>query len=165
MADLSTRFQLGNKVGRIFKPGNEHRWPAGTSGNPAGGSRSRREFERAFYSALIGEGTAEEAAQLLWGCARAKEPWAVQLLLQRLAPQDSKIRLEVTRGSDEGFDASRLSDGQLNELIRLIELADGQTEGQVLAIEGGEMPAESGGVPSDGVAGDRAGCIDVELAH
>jgi len=114
MADLSTRFKPGNRVGKIFEPGNKHRWPEGTSGNPPGVSRARREFEMAFYAALIGEGTAEEAAQLLWGCARAKEPWAIQLLLQRLAPMESKLRLEVARGNDEGFDPTRLSDDQLS---------------------------------------------------
>jgi hypothetical protein len=73
------------------------------SASPGGKSRGRRAFEEAFYDALTAEGSAEEAAKLLWECARSKEPWAVQLLLQRLAPQDSKVKLEVSR-EDEAFD-------------------------------------------------------------
>ena len=57
-----------------FKPGvsgNETaRWGPGQSGNPAGKSKGRARFEEAFNEALITQGSAEEAAQLLWQAAR-----------------------------------------------------------------------------------------------
>jgi hypothetical protein len=76
-----------------FKPGNPHRWQPGQSGNPSGIPRNRLKFEQAFYAALLGQGSAEEAAALLWEPARAHEPWAVQALLQRLVPQTQQIKL------------------------------------------------------------------------
>ena len=63
-----------------FKPGvsgNETaKWGPGQSGNPAGKSKGRARFEEAFNEALITQGSAEEAAQLLWQAARGKEPSA-----------------------------------------------------------------------------------------
>src|SRR5262245_49464308 len=76
-----------------FKPGNPHRWQPGQSGNPAGISRSRLQFEERFYQCLLEQGAADEAAALLWQCARNREPWAVQALLQRLAPETKQIHL------------------------------------------------------------------------
>jgi len=58
--------------GTAFKPGNEHRWPSGVSGNPSGKSKGRGRFEETFNEALITEGSPEEAAKLLWEAARAK---------------------------------------------------------------------------------------------
>ena len=52
-----------------FKPGvfgNETaKWGPGQSGNPNGISKGRARFEDAFNEALITQGSAEEAAQLL----------------------------------------------------------------------------------------------------
>ena len=48
----------------------------GQSGNPAGIARSRLVTEECFYASLIEQGAAEEAASLLWDCARKREPWA-----------------------------------------------------------------------------------------
>jgi hypothetical protein len=110
-------------VQQTFKPGNPHRWPPGVSGSPGGKSRGRPQFEEAFYDALMGEGTAEEAAKLLWECARAKEPWAVQMLLQRIAPQDSKVKVEFSRESADEYDLSRLSDEQFRQIGEILELA------------------------------------------
>jgi hypothetical protein len=118
-----------------LKPGHPHRFPAGVSGNPAGTSKRRAEFERAFYEALMGQGSPEEVSKLLWEAARKHEPWAVQLLLQKIAPQDSKIKLEVTRGQDE-IDFTRLSDAELEQLERILERAR-----PVAATEGGEGPS------------------------
>jgi len=78
--------QSGNPK-TTFKPGNPLRWQPGQSGNPSGIARGRLQFEERLYSALLEQGAAEEVAALLWECARAREPWALQALLQRLAPQ------------------------------------------------------------------------------
>jgi len=122
-------FQPGNKFGPRFQPGQ--------SGNPAGIPASRRQFEQTFYAALVGEGSPEEAARLLWQCARAKEPWAVQLLLQRLAPQESTIRLrhEV---EDGGTDWAKLTDGELETIERILERANGAAA----QLESGESETE-----------------------
>jgi hypothetical protein len=130
---------------QTFKPGNPHRWPPGVSGNAGGKTRGRRQFEQAFFNELMCQGSPGEAAKLLWECARAKEPWAVQLLLQRLAPMETKLKMEVARGEDDdGFDPGRLSDAQLEQLTRLLELASGEAR----AIESGESPAPSAAVHS-----------------
>lgn len=121
---------------RRFVPGHPWRFQPGQSGNPAGTSKLRAQFEQSFYAALIGQGDPEEAAALLWKAARAGEAWGVQLLLERIAPKDSKIRLEVSRGDDEGFDYSKLSDEQLKQLESILEQA------QPLAIENGASAAE-----------------------
>src|SRR5690349_19313003 len=91
--------QSGNPETR-FKPGNRHRWQPGQSGNPAGITRSRLLFEESFYAALLDQGSAEEVASLLWDAARKREPWAIQAVLQRLAPDSKQIK--VTHGLDDG---------------------------------------------------------------
>ena len=121
-----------------FKPGNKWRIPPGQTGNPAGTSKRRAEFERAFYEALMQQGGPEEASKLLWEAARKHEPWAVQLLLQKIAPQDSKLKLEVSRGQDEGFDYCKLSDEQIQQLEAILENAGIQPR----EIESGDGPAE-----------------------
>ena len=114
--------QSGNPQS-TFKPGNSYRWQPGQSGNPAGIARSRLRFEECFYTSLIEQGAAEEAAALLWECARKREPWAVQALLQRLAPETKQIRL--THGADDEptVDYTRLSDQELDQIERLLERA------------------------------------------
>jgi hypothetical protein len=146
--DVSVHLPQRDKQGRFLpgvcgcpekklKPGHPHRYQPGQSGNPAGVSQRRAQFEREFYGALVGQGTPDEAARLLWECARSKEPWAVQLLLQRIAPQESKFKLEVSRGQDE-FDFGKLSDAELEALERIMERAR-----PVAAIEGGESAAQA----------------------
>ena len=76
-----------------FKPGNKHRCQPGQSGNPAGIARGRLQFEERFYEALLGHGSAEETAGLLWDAARKREPWAIQAILQRLAPEAKQINI------------------------------------------------------------------------
>jgi len=68
--------QSGNPKTR-FTPGNRHRWQPRQSGNPAGIARSRLRFEESFYTCLIQQGAPDEAASLLWECARKREPLAV----------------------------------------------------------------------------------------
>src|SRR2546422_16239 len=113
--------QSGNSEA-MFKPGNPHRWVAGVSGNPAGKSRRRARFEEAFNEALITEGSPEEAAKLLWEAARAKEPWAIQSLCQRFAPQTQSLRL-IHEGNDDGIDYSKLTDEQIDQLEAIMEQA------------------------------------------
>jgi len=114
--------QSGNPKEK-FKAGNQYRWQPGQSGNPAGIARSRLQFEEAFYASLIEQGAADEAASLLWECARQREPWAIQALLQRLAPETKQIKL--TRGVDDEptIDYTRLRDEELDQLERLLERA------------------------------------------
>src|SRR5215472_7364296 len=75
---------------KSYKPGQSgnsaRQFPKGVSGNPAGVPKRRLEFEQAFNAALLNEGTPEEAARILWEEARARQPWAVTLLLGRIAP-------------------------------------------------------------------------------
>ena len=113
--------QSGNLQTR-FKPGNQHRWQPGQSGNPDGIARSRLQFEESFYAALLERGSAEEVASLLWESARKREPWAIQAVLQRLAPEAKQIK--VTHGKmQRNIDYTRFSDEELNELHRLLERA------------------------------------------
>ena len=116
------RGQSGNPQTR-FQPGNPHRWQPGQSGNPAGIARSRREFEERFYAALLDRGSADEVASLLWESVRKREPWAIQAVLQRLAPESKQIK--VTHGVQNGtnIDYTRLSNEELDEIQRLQERA------------------------------------------
>ena len=107
--------------GTQFKPGNQHRWQSGQSGNPAGIARRRAEFEEQFYDALLGKGDADEAASLLWEAARNHEPWAIQALLQRLAPETKQIN--VSHGNEDELDYSQLSDHEIATLAALAERA------------------------------------------
>jgi hypothetical protein len=101
----------GNKIdlGEAFHPG----WAPTMD-------TSRTEY---FYAALIGQGTAEEAAALLWECARKHEPWAVQALLQRLAPETKQIRLTHGVDDEPTVDYTRLRNEELEQLDRLLERA------------------------------------------
>jgi len=116
---------------RRLVPGHPWRFQPGVSGNPAGTSKLRAEFEQEFYRCLIGHGDPAEAAALLWKAARAGEAWGVQMLLDRLAPKDTKLRLEVHK-DDDAIDYSKLTDEQLRQLESILEAV------QPLAIEGGE---------------------------
>jgi hypothetical protein len=121
-----------------FKPGNPHRWQPGQSGNPSGIARSRLKFEELFYAALIEQDAPEEAASLLWECARAREPWAVQALLQRLAPQTQQIKLTHEVEDGHAIDYTRLADGEIEQLERLLERATTPAS----AIESGESQTQ-----------------------
>ena len=107
-----------------FKPGvsgNETaKWGPGQSGNPAGKSRGRARFEEAFNEALITQGSAEEAAQLLWQAARGKEPWAIQEVCRRFAPQTQSLHL-IQEVHDDKFDYSKFTDAQLQQLDAIFE--------------------------------------------
>src|SRR5437879_4928914 len=125
-----------------FKPGvsgNEAaKWRPGQSGNPAGKSKRRTQFEEAFNQALITEGSPEEAGKLLWEAARGKQPWAIQELCRRFAPETQSLRM-VHEVEDDRFDYSRLTDEQIKQLEAIIEqagvpavgLADGESQTQL----------------------------------
>ena len=123
-----------------FKPGvsgnQAAKWRPGQSGNPAGKSKRRLQFEETFNEALITEGSPEEAAELLWQAARGKEPWAIQELCRRFAPQTQSLQLihEVEHG---GFDYSKLTDEQIQRIEAIME----QAGAQPISLEGGEGPA------------------------
>jgi hypothetical protein len=80
-------------------------------------------FEECFYASLIEQGAAEEAASLLWVSARNREPWAVQALLQRLAPETKQIRLTQGVEDEPTVDYTRLSEEELDQLEGLLERA------------------------------------------
>ena len=136
----STKFKPGQSGNSetMFAQGNPRRWTPGVSGNPAGKSRHRAQFEEAFNEALITEGSPEEAAKLLWEAARAKEPWAIQSICQRFAPQQQSLRL-VHEVDNDGLDYSKLNDEQLQQLDTIFEQASLQPP----ALEGGESPAST----------------------
>ena len=118
----NTKFKLGQSGNppTQFKPGNPHRWQPGQSGNPASIARNRLQFEESFYAALLQLGSAEEAADLLWTAARQREPWAVQAILQRLAPETHKFKFTHGVENETAFDASRLTTDQIRELESLL---------------------------------------------
>jgi hypothetical protein len=126
---------------RRFKPGHPYRWQPGQSGNPSGKSSLQTEFERALADALAGEKPAERAselAELVWKSARAGEPWAVQMLMQRLAPVPTQIKLTHEVNDNGGFDYTQLNDAEIEELERLLARAAGATP----ALESGEGETE-----------------------
>ena len=116
MSKRLTRFRPG-------KSGNEtSKWKPGQSGNPAGKSRRRTRFEEAFTEALITEGNPEEAAKLLWTAARSGEPWAIQELCRRFAPQPHSLHL-VHENSDDEIDYTKFTDDEIRLLLDLHEKA------------------------------------------
>jgi hypothetical protein len=127
MRKQDTRFKLGVSGNEAAK------WKPGQSGNPVGTSKRRVQFEEAFNDALLTEGGPEEAAKLLWEAARGKEPWAIQELCRRFAPQTQSFQLrhEV---QDDKFDYSRLTDEQLRQLDAILDKAGAQP----LSLEYGE---------------------------
>ena len=133
--DTAGRFLPGHPVGT------NTRW-RNVSGNLAGNSHSRRAFEQAFYQALMGEGSPDEAAKLLWDCARNKEPWALQNLLGRIAPQEARLRITPEANTNGTYDLSRLTDTELDLFISLAaRAAEGANNATPRLIEGGEGTA------------------------
>src|SRR5216684_3182213 len=102
-----------------FKPGvsgNETaKWKPGHSGNPAGKSKRRLQFEEVFNEALLNFGGPEEAAKLPWEAARTKEPWAIQELCRRFAPETQSLHL-IHEVDDDKLDYSKLTDDQMQQL-------------------------------------------------
>jgi hypothetical protein len=140
--------QSGNPKTK-FKPGNRFRWSPGQSGNPAGIGRSRLQFEECFYAALVEEGSADEAASLLWQCARNREPWAIQLLLQRLAPETKQFKVTHGENDEATIDYTRLSDEEIDQIERLLQRAKIPSGSR----ESGEGQAQLESFPDAGLAG------------
>ena len=111
-----TKFQPGVSGNETAK------WGPGQSGNPAGKSKARARFEEAFNEALITQGSAEEAAQLLWQAARRKEPWAIQEVCRRFAPQTQSLHL-IQEVHDDKLDYSKFTDAQLQQLDAICKQA------------------------------------------
>jgi hypothetical protein len=124
-----------------FRPGlsgNEAaKWRRGYSGNPAGKSKLRTRFEEAFNEALITEGSPQEAAKLLWEAARNKEPWALQEVCRRFAPETQSLRM-IHEVEDEPIDYRKLTDEQIQQLESILE----QATNQPVSLEDGEGPAQ-----------------------
>ena len=112
--------------GTKFKPGVSGnpaaKWRPGQSGNPSGKSKLRLEFEDSFNDALITQGSPEEAARLLWEAAREREPWAIQELCRRFAPEQHSLRL-VHEVDDDEIDYTKFTDQQIQELEALLARA------------------------------------------
>jgi hypothetical protein len=120
-----------------FKPGMSGnpnaKWRPGQSGNPSGKSKLRLEFEDSFNDALITQGSPEESAQLLWEAAREREPWAIQELCRRFAPEQRSLR-PVHEVDDDEIDYTKCTDQQIQELEVLL----GRAKVNPLEIAGGE---------------------------
>jgi hypothetical protein len=65
--------------------------------------RSRRDSSQfnGANPASSGESPAEELAELAWKAAREGEPWAIQMIYNRLEPQPAQFKLthEVDNGN------------------------------------------------------------------
>src|SRR5262245_3223848 len=119
-----TRFKPGKSgnPNTTFQPGNPHRWVQGVSGSSGGKSSHRSRFEQEFNEALLTEGSPEEAAKLLWDAARNREPWAIQAICQRIAPQTQSLRL-LHEVNDDGIDYDKFSDEQIAQIEAFVEQA------------------------------------------
>jgi hypothetical protein len=115
-----TRFKQGISGNAAAK------WRPGHSGNPAGKSRRRTQFEDAFNDALITEGSPEEAAKLLWEAARNKEPWALQEVCRRFAPETQSLQV-IQEVEDATVDYTKLTNEQLQQLESILEQANVQS--------------------------------------
>jgi len=115
----NTRFKTGISGNEATK------WKPGQSGNLAGKSKQRTQFEEAFNEALITQGGPEEAARLLWESARSKEPWAIQELCRRFAPQTQSLHL-IHEVDNDKLDSSKLTDDQIQQLDAILEQAGAQ---------------------------------------
>jgi len=126
----NTRFQPGASGNDAAK------WKPGQSGNLAGKSKLRSQFDESFNTALLAHGSPEEAAKLLWEAAREQQPWAIQELCRRFAPEAPSLRL-VHEVDHNDIDYSKLTDEQLEQLESILRQAQVQPGGNT----GGESPA------------------------
>jgi len=145
-----TRFkpgQSGNPETK-FKAGNRFRWQPWPVRQSGGCGPQPVEIRGVFLHLMITQGAAEEAASLLWECARRREPWAVQALLQRLAPETKQIKLTHGMDDETDIDYTRLSNEDLDQLERILERARISTG----TSQGGESQTKPEGVRGAGLA-------------
>jgi hypothetical protein len=108
------------------------RWIKGRSGNPKG----RPKRGHSFSDALDAKGTAEELAELAWKAAREGEPWAIQMIYNRLEPQPTQLNLTHEVNNGNRIDYRRLTTEEINQLESLLE----RSSTPVDEIESGESP-------------------------
>lgn len=72
-----------------FWPAKKGRWIKGRSGNPKGHPKRGHTFS----DALNAKRTPEELAELAWKAAREGQPWAIQMIYNRLEPQPAQLKL------------------------------------------------------------------------
>jgi hypothetical protein len=97
------------------------KWQPGQSGNPKG----RPKKGRTFTDALEAKGTPAELAELPWKAARNGEPWAIQMIFNRLEPQTTQLKLTHEKSDGPTIDYSRLTDSEIEGLESLLERATG----------------------------------------
>src|ERR1035438_6379796 len=78
---------------------------------------------RAFTPLSWIEAVRKEVASLLWESARKREPWAIQAVLQRLAPESKQIKMTHGLQNETNIDYTRLSGAELDQIQRLLERA------------------------------------------
>lgn len=113
------RFKPGNLSGAAAAGG---RWKKGESGNPAGKSTLRREFEAAFAEALQGTLPPSELAEILVAAARKGEAFALAKIADYYLPslKNREAEKKAREESALTFDFELLSDDERSELDRLL---------------------------------------------
>ncbi len=112
-----------------FKPGIAPNpatvWKPGQSGNPAGASKLRLQFNAGLTEALLARGSVDKLADILWAAANKGEAWAIQYLCNRIAPQEQSLRLIHEKGNDQDVDYSKLTNDQIRQIRAILEPAPG----------------------------------------
>src|SRR5579872_6323589 len=90
-----------------------------------------------FSDALRSKGTPEELAALAWKAARDGEPWAIQMIYNRLEPQSAHVQLTHEEDNEDPIDYRRLTNEDIGKLESLLRRASTPVE----EIEGGEGEA------------------------
>ena len=78
-----------------------------------------------FTDAVEAKGTPAELAELAWKAARNGEPWAIQMIFNRLEPQTTQLKLTHEKSDGPTIDYSRHIDSEVEGLESLLERATG----------------------------------------
>ena len=114
------------KPGKSLNPARQ--WQKGQSGNPAGMSKLRIQFQRMFADALLTDEPAKasrELSAIVWEAARKHEAWAVTLLYSKIVPNDLNVKIRRDDDEPDQLDYSKLTDEEIEILERLLERATG----------------------------------------